>query len=398
MAIRKPKQPDIAEVPAPVTSPDIVEAEAGGLLSIDLAAIVANWRTLAQMTMPIDCAAVVKSDAYGCGIEPVASSLMTAGATTFFVADLSEARRLRALSHDITIYVLNGVLPNTAPAFADANARPVINSLTELAEWDAFVTSAEWHGGAALHVDTGINRLGVTPEDAVALAPRIKGEHHGGIKLLMSHLACAETPEHPLNDKQVRLFREVRLHYRGIPSSLANSSGIFLGPSAHCDLVRPGAALYGINPTPGKTNPMQPVVGLQGRIVQVRHVDRGDAVGYGAAWTAAGPSRIAVVAIGYGDGYARAASAGPDKPAAQAIVGGQLCPLVGRVSMDLLAIDVTATPEGVARRGATAMLIGGAIDVDRLAGWTGTIGYEVLTRLGRRYHRVWTSGSEGNQG
>ena len=385
MANRKPKPPEIVEVAEPVMTPDIVEAESGGLLTINLAAIVANWRTLSQMTMPIDCAAVVKSDAYGCGIEPVADALIEAGATTFFVADLSEARRLRALSPDIAIYVLNGVLPNTAPAFAAANVRPVINSLTELAEWEAFVASAAWHGGAALHVDTGINRLGISPEDAVALAPRIKDDPHGGIKLLMSHLACAEMPEHPLNDKQVRLFREVRLHYRGIPSSLANSSGIFLGPSAHCDLVRPGAALYGINPTPGKPNPMRPVIELKGRIVQVRHVDRGDTVGYGASWKATGSSRIAVVAVGYGDGYSWAAGANLDKPAtAQAILGNQLCPLVGRVSMDLVAIDVTATPEGVARRGATVTLIGGEIDVDHLASWAGTIGYEVLTRLGRR--------------
>ena len=210
----------------------------------------------------------------------VTARLAKAGCKTFFVADLAEGRRVRAIAPEAVIYVLNGVLPGTGPALADANLRPVINSSAELAEWDNFVASNNWRGGAALHIDTGMNRLGITPEEAVALAPRIQSENHG-ITLLMSHLACADTPDHPMNDKQIRLFREIRILFRGIPSSLANSSGIFLGGTMHCDLVRPGAALYGANPTPGRKNPMRPVVELKGRIIQVRHVPRGDTVGYG---------------------------------------------------------------------------------------------------------------------
>jgi alanine racemase len=205
----------------------------------------------------------------------------------------------------------------------------------------------------------------------------------------MSHLACAEIPDHPMNDRQIRMFREVRLLYRGVSSSLANSSGIFLGGTVYCDLVRPGVALYGVNPTPGKTNPMRPVVELKGRIIQVRAVKKGETVGYGAAFAAARPSRIAVVAVGYADGFLRSAGAAKGKPAAEVIVGGKRCPIAGRVSMDLLAVDVTDLAEGAARRGDLAILIGDGISVDELAAGMGTIGYEVLTNLGQRYHRVY---------
>ena len=364
------------------------EAEAGGCLTIDLAALQTNWRLLGQKALPVECAAVVKADGYGCGIEQVGAALAKTGCRTFFVADLSEARRLRAIAPEAVIYVLDGVLPGSGPAFAQAYARPVIGSLVELAEWDHFVAGEDWRGGAALHVDTGMNRLGMSAEEVVALAPRMQKENHG-ITLLMSHLACAETPDHPLNDRQIRLFREIRVQFRGLPASLANSSGIFLGDAAHCDLVRPGAALYGVNPTPGHPNPMRPVVNLQGRIIQVRSVAKGDRVGYGAAWTAKRPSRIAVVAVGYADGYPRAASAADGALGAQAIVAGKRCPLSGRISMDLLVIDVTDVPESNVRRGELATLIGGDISVDDLAAFGGTIGYEVLTRLGRRYHRIY---------
>ncbi len=389
-------EPAIAQPVAPpddkpagtlVTAGPLAE-QAGGILSIDLGAIEANWRALLRQAMPAECAAVIKADGYGCGIEQVAAHLAKAGCKTFFVADLAEARRVRAVAPEPAIYVLNGVLPGTAGSYADIRVRPVIGSMLELAEWDAFSSANQWHGGAALHVDTGMNRLGISVNDAAALAPRIRSENHG-INLLMSHLACAEQPEHPLNERQLSLFREVRMLYRGIPSSLANSSGIFLGQAAHCDMVRPGVALYGVNPIPGQSNPMRPVIELQARIAQVRTVPRGETVGYDAAWTAKRTTRIAVVAVGYADGYLRAASASDEAPGADAIVAGQRCPLAGRVSMDLLAIDITDLPEGAARRGDLAILIGGEMTVDALASAAGTIGYEVLTSLGRRYHRVY---------
>src|SRR5438132_3364253 len=373
-----------AEIPSAAADP----TEASGILTIDLGAVAANWKTLASMTVPVECAAVVKGNGYGCGLEPVTRTLSRAGCSTFFVADVGEGRRVRAIAPDAVIYVLNGVMPGSAQAFAADYLRPVISSTTELAEWDAFVATRNWRGGAALHVDTGMNRLGITVDEAVAIAPRMQSENHG-FTLLMSHLACAEIPDHPMNDRQIRLFREIRLLYRGVPSSLANSSGIFLGGSAYCDLVRPGVALYGANPTPGKKSLMRPVVDLKGRIIQVRPVNKGETVGYGAAFAAARPSRIAVVAVGYADGFLRSASAARGKPAAEVIVAGKRCPIAGRVSMDLLAVDVTDLAEGAARRGDLATLIGDGISVDELAAGMGTIGYEVLTNLGQRYHRVY---------
>jgi alanine racemase len=363
-------------------------AEAGGLLTIDLAAIAANWKRLAGMTVPVECAAVVKADAYGCGIEHVVPSLAKVGCVTFFVADIAEGRRVRASAPAATVYVLNGLAPNTAASFAEANLRPVINSTTELAEWDAFVAAHAWRGGAALHVDTGMNRLGLTPDEAVAMVPRLQTEAHG-IKLLMSHLACADTPNHPMNDRQIRLFRELRILFRGVPSSLVNSAGIFLGGTAHCDLVRPGIALYGGNPIPGQKNPMSPVVELRSRIAQVREIKKGDTVGYGATWAASRAGRIAVITAGYGDGYLRAAGAAKGKPPAHVIIAGKACPVIGRISMDLLAVDVTDLPAGAARRGDFATLIGGTVDIDQLASACGTISYEILTNLGRRYHRIY---------
>src|SRR5262245_20166757 len=264
MTLQDATRQPAAETAAPADS-------AGGVLTIDLGAIEANWKKLGGMTVPVECAAVVKGDAYGCGLEPVTTRLYKAGCRTFFVADAVEGRRVRAVARDAAIYVLNGVLPHSAPAFKDANLRPVINSPAELAEWDTFVSVSGWGGGAALHIDTGMSRLGLTVDEGVAISPRAKLETHG-FTLLMSHFACADVPDHPLNDTQIKLFRELRILYRGIPSSLANSSGIFLGGTVHCDLVRPGAALYGVNPTPGRKNPMRAVVDLKARIVQVRHV------------------------------------------------------------------------------------------------------------------------------
>lgn len=367
--------------------------ETGGMLAIDLDALCANWRDLAARASPAECAAVVKADAYGCGAPQVAAALAREGCGTFFVAHLAEARAVREVASEATIYVLNGVPPGGAAYFAAVRARPVIGSMAELVEWDAFCSVHDWAGGAALHFDTGMNRLGLAIEEAPALAARLKTPGHG-IALVMSHLACADAPDHSLNAKQIERFRQVRLLFNGIEASLANSSGIFLGPSAHCDVVRPGAALYGINPTPAGSNPMRPVVTLKARVLQVRQTPRGESVGYGAAWTAARDSRIAIVAAGYGDGYLRARAAlSGEQPVA--VVAGKRCPVVGRVSMDLTAIDVTALPERAVRRGDFATLIGDGISVDAAADYAGDIGYEVLTSLGRRHHRVWRSSLRG---
>ncbi|MBO0752523.1 MAG: alanine racemase [Bradyrhizobiaceae bacterium] len=381
-----------------VETAEAAALETGGLLTIDLAAIVKNWKSLASRVVPAECAAVVKADAYGLGVEQVAAALFRAGCNTFFVAHVAEARRLRAVAPDAALYVLSGFAPGSAALLAEVNARPVIGSMAEYVEWDAFRVASGWGGSAALHFDTGMNRLGFTLAEAPLFTTRVKMPGHG-ISLVMSHLACADMPGHPLTAQQVEAFRNLRFLFRGLPTSLANSSGIFLGAAAHCDLVRPGAALYGVNPQPGTSNLMEPVVTLKARIVQVREVPRGATVGYGATWTAVRPARIAIVSAGYADGYPRAAGDArgnlkpTSKPAARGgaamVVAGRRCPMAGRVSMDLMAFDVTAVPEARVRRGDDVTLIGDGISVDEVALWSGTIGYEVLTGLGRRYRRQW---------
>ena len=371
-------------------------ASATGVLTIDLEAIVANWRKLEKRGVPAECAAVVKADAYGCGLAPVMQALVAAGCKTFFVATLEEARAARAAVKDVAIYVLDGYFQNCGDVFAQNDCRPVIGDLNELAEWDVFCRRTGWSGGAAIHIDTGMNRLGLTLIEAQGIVPRIVAGDHG-ITLVMSHLACAEALNHPLNAKQVAAFREIASLYSGVPASLANSSGIFLGPQFLFDVVRPGAALYGVNPTPEADNPMQAVVDLKARILHIRNVERGETVGYGATWTARRPSRLAIVAAGYADGYFRAAGSNDGTRGAEVVVAGKRCPVAGRISMDLLAVDVTDLPPNAARRGHLATLIGEGITVDELAHHFGTTGYEVLTSLGGRYARVYKGGTQTSQ-
>ncbi len=380
---RSPQEP---EQPEPIVTGGPPEADAGGILTIDLGAIFDNYRALAVKVMPTECAAVVKGDAYGCGLDRVTATLSRAGCKTFFVAHLDEARRVRAIAPEAVIYVLNGYTAGSGPGFMEAYARPVINSSVELAEWDHFIATSGWHGGAGLHVDTGMNRLGLSIDEMAAVAVRMQTENHG-LTLLMSHFACADQPRHPLNDQQIRQFREIRTLFRGIPGSLANSSGIFLDQSAYCDIVRPGSALYGVNPVPGQPNAMKTVIGLQARVLQVRTVPRNATVGYGATWTARRASRIAVIAAGYADGVLRAASA----TERDVLIAGKRCRIVGRISMDLLTVDVTELPDSAVRRGNLVTLIGGELDLDTVGAQAGTIAYEVLSSLGHRYHRIWKS-------
>jgi alanine racemase len=367
-----------------------LDAAANGVLTVDLDAIVANWRKLEGRGVPAECAGVVKANAYGCGVEQVTRALDHAGCKTFFVATLEEARRARTAAPQATIYVLNGFFAGTGPTFAELNCRPVIGDLAELAEWDAFCNVNGYSGGAAIHIDTGMNRLGIGLAEAQALSARAAQPDHG-ITLVMSHLACAEDLQHPLNGRQAAAFREVARLFTGIPASLSNSSGVFLGPQYQFDLVRPGAALYGVNPTPESDNPMQQVVDVKARVAQVRNVEKGETVGYGATWTARRPTKLAIVAAGYADGYFRAAGGVDGVRTADALVAGKRCPIAGRISMDLMAIDVTDLPSPP-RRGQMVTLVGDGITVDELAHHFGTIGYEVLTSLGNRYQRVYRGG------
>jgi alanine racemase len=387
--------PDPKSIPqGPLLTPEPnLAATATGVLTVDLDAVVANWRKLEKTAVPAECASVVKADAYGCGADQVARALSAAGCKTFFVATIDEARVVRAaVPAAAAIYVLDGFFQNTGEAYARIGCKPVIGDLNELAEWDVFCRRSGWSGGAAIHIDTGMNRLGMTVTEAQGIIPRITAGDHG-ITLVMSHLASAELLNNPANARQLAAFREIASLFSGVPASLANSSGVFLGAQFQFDLVRPGCALYGINPTPEADNPMQPVVELKARIVQIRNVERGDTVGYGGTWTARRPTRIAIVSAGYADGYFRAASANDGTRGAEVVIAGKRCPIAGRISMDLIAVDVTDLDKHAVRRGHMATLIGEGITVDELAHHFGTIGYEVLTSLGKRYARIYKGGA-----
>ncbi len=364
-------------------------SRAGAILTVDLDAIVANWRFLEARVGPASrCAAVVKADAYGLGASRVAPALHAAGCRRFVVATLDEALILRPLLADAEILVLSGPFAGCEEDFPAARLTPVLNSLEQIARWRAL---AGRHGRplpSVLHVDTGMSRLGLRLEEARRLAQDKATLAALQPVLLMSHLACADEPSHPMNRRQLEVFRAARALFPGLAGSLAASSGIFLGSDWHADWCRPGAALYGVRPTESEANPMRPVVRLDGRIIQVRDIDAGESVGYGATHLAQGPGRLATVAAGYADGLFRALG---NRGCGH--LGEYRVPLVGRVSMDLVTFDVTGLPDGLAKAGATINLIGPGNGVDDLGRAAGTIGYEILTALGQRYHRHYLGGS-----
>ncbi len=359
----------------------------GGRLTIDLPALAANWQALADhVGDEVATAAVVKGDGYGIGLEQAAEALAEAGCHTFFVALPDEGVRLRRTVRDAAIYVLDGLIIGSVDTLVVNDLRPVLGSILEIEEW-ASVKRGGARTGAAIHVDTGMNRLGLTPAEARNLAEQRELVETIEPSLLTSHLACADTPDHPLNRRQLNAFRAVRVLLPNIPASLSNSAGIFLGRDYHFDLVRPGIALYGGRAVQTGPNPMRTVVTLEAEVLHVRDVKRDDTVGYGAAETCLQPTRVAVLGVGYADGYHRAAGSSSARPGARAFVRGSSAPLIGRVSMDLLAIDVTHI-HGV-ERGDRVELFGPNVSVDEVADHAGTIGYELLTSLGRRYERAY---------
>jgi len=343
-----------------------------GLLEIDLDAIAHNWRLL-DASHPGATAGVIKADAYGLGAAKVAPKLFAAGCRHFFVAHLEEAVAVRKLVPGALLGVLNGLRAGEAEKFAAQDITPVLGSLTELALW------REASRPAILHLDTGMSRLGFTAAEMTAL-----GTDGLPLDYVMTHLVSADEPGNPRSASQAAAFAAVAGHFPGVQRSLANSYGMFLGPGFHSDLARPGAALYGVNPTPGRRNPMRDVVRLTAPILQIRELSPGETVGYNATWTASRPSRIAVLGVGYADGYHRALS-----NAATARFDGAPVPLVGRVSMDLTTFDVTDTH---AKAGDVLELLGPGHGADALALEAGTNGYEVLTALGRRYERRYIGG------
>ena len=364
-------------------------ARAGAVLTIDLDAIVENWRRIAAHLAPdVRAMAVVKADAYGLGATRIAPALAAAGCARFGVASIDEGIALRRALPEGEILVFSGPFAGTEPDFVAHRLAPILNSPQQIAGWAAHARSINHRLPAVIHVDTGLSRLGLSEKEARAFAADNVVRDAFEMILLMSHLAIAEEPNHPLNREQFDRFALARRLFPGIPASLVASSGIFIGPEWQADWVRPGAALYGVNPIPGKPNPMAQVVHLQGRIVQVRDIDAGRTVGYGATWRASKNTRLAIVAAGYADGLLRSLS-----NRGSAILGETRVPLAGRVSMDLMAFDIGALPAVAARPGDFVTLIGPGNTVDDVGDAAGSNAYEILTGLSRRYHRIWRGGT-----
>jgi alanine racemase len=353
------------------------------VLHVDLGAIAANYATLQTVAPGCEIAGVVKADAYGLGAAAIAPVLWRAGCRTFFTAKLDEAAALRAVLPDAVIYVLEGLAGNEVATFIAARLRPVLNCAVELGLWAAAARRAEKRLAAAIQLETGMCRMGMAEGDLAALAP----DSLDAIEptLVLSHLACADEPASPSNAAQLARFRQLAARLPEAPLSLANSSGCFLGPAYHFAMARPGAALYGINPTPGRPNPMRPVVRIEAPVLRVLQLDAPCAVGYGATYIAEQGARIATIGVGYADGLPRSAG-----NTARALIRGRPVPIVGRVSMDLTTLDVSGLAEDEVTIGTPVSLLAGGCDLDDTAGCAGTIGYELLTHLGRRFRRNYT--------
>ncbi|AHI25180.1 alanine racemase [Komagataeibacter xylinus] len=359
---------------------------AGAMLEIDLGAIAANYRLLNARTGNATCAAVVKADAYGLGAHRVAPVLEQAGANTFFVAHLEEGIRLRPhVAPTARIFVLHGPMPETQAEFTRHDLLPVLNSMDQVAGWRAHADRMGKPLPAALQVDTGMSRFGLSGADVATLADSPDLLDGIDTQLVMSHLACADTPANPANAMQRDRLRAMAARLPAAPLALSASSGIFLGPDYHFDLVRPGAALYGLAPNGDAPNPLHPTVRLAARIVQRRTISAGDGVGYGLTWRATGPRRIATLGIGYADGFLRHGADG----GGCAWLADYRLPILGRISMDSTTIDVSDVPESVLAQATHVDMIGPRRSVDDVARSAGTIGYEVLTALGSRFHRAY---------
>jgi alanine racemase len=327
----------------------------------------------------------IKGEAYGVGLSPAARTFWAAGCRDYFVARPVEGRQLRRILPEANIYVLDGLHGGQAKFYVRHNLIPCLISLDEVRDWARDGRKQP----CTLHVDSGINRMGLSEAEFDTLLADKALLKRLNIALLMSHLASSDDPAAAMNERQLTRFREIRKKLPQVPASLANSSGIFLGKSYHFDLVRPGVALYGGNPVAPKRNPMKAVATLEAVVRQVRTVPKGETVGYSTTWKAPRDSRIALAGAGYRDGVPRKLSSSKVDGPAQVFIAGKRCPIVGRVSMDMLAIDVTSLAAGKVKPGDRAELFGPHISVDEAAAWAGTISYELLTHLGPRYARVY---------
>ncbi len=368
---------------------DQIPAGATGFIAVDLSQIRANWQALARLVEPAECGAVVKANAYGVGAQRVIPALFEAGCRSFFVATLDEAAKARPLAPGSAIYVLDGLLPHTARELARLGAIPVLTSLEEARMWAVLARERSSAPPSALHIDTGLHRLGMSAPDVAVLARDPVLLRRLGVSLVMSHLACADEPDNPMNREQLDVFTRARASFPATRASLAASDGLLLGADYHFDLVRPGYALYGGQAARECTAPVAPVLRVCAMVLQVDEVPAGGRIGYAASYRAQSPRRIATIAAGYADGVFRHAGATNAKPGGHVAIGGKLAPVVGRVSMDLITVDVTDVGEPAPRRGDWVDIIGPELPLEAVGTAAGTIGYEVLTRLGTRFHRIY---------
>lgn len=359
---------------------NIADPPPTGVIEVDLSALADNYRLMRAQAHGAEVAAAVKADAYGLGAGRVGKALWDAGCRRFFVATVDEGAALRRMLPQAEIAVLNGLMAGDEAAVRESRLTPVLNDPEQVRRWDAACAGAGERGAVMIHVDTGMNRLGMTLAQAEALAA--SPPDNVRIAVVMSHLACARQSHHPMNARQLQRFRQARALFPDAQASLANSAGLLLGEDYCFDLARVGIALYGGNPVEGWPNPMKPVVRLGARILQERHVAPGETVGYDATFTAARPTRLAVIAAGYADGWPTSASG-----RGKAEVDGVVVPFAGRVSMDLIALDVTDIPAGRTAPGAVVDLIGPRWTLDDAADAAGLISYELLTGLSRRFDR-----------
>ncbi len=376
---------------------------AGGRLTVDLGALAANWRQLDAVTGRAQTAAVVKGNGYGLGIEPVCRALAGAGCTIFFVALASEGLRVRATAPEAEIFVLNGVNRDNVAVVAESGMVPVLGSVAELEIWADYWRAHGSRRPCAVHIDTGMNRLGLTLGQARDYFSDRKRRLALTPILVMSHLACADLPDNPMNAAQRERFLAATALFEGVQASLSNSAGLFLGTDYHFDLVRPGIAIYGGQAVENMPNQMSSVAKLEGRIVQIRTVKKGETVGYGASYSADRVTKIAIISVGYADGYPRSASSSGvplralETPGGYGSIAGHKVPIAGRVSMDLTAFDVTDIPDQVLESQQWIELFGANVTLDDTARAAGTIGYEMLTGLGERYQRVYLDPGTGGK-
>lgn len=358
----------------------------GARLTVDLGALKRNWQALDKVSRGALTGAVVKGDAYGTGLPQAARAFHQAGARFFFVATPDEGIVVRAtLPEDAHIFVLNGLYPGAAPLYVGERLMPCLCSIPMLEEWMQACLARSESLPAALHFDTGINRLGFRLNEA-PVVKRMLDQLGYAPQMVMSHLACADQPQHEKNRAQLALFSSVLSQFPNVPASLANSAALMTGREYHFQMVRPGVALYGGRAVQGRRNPMSPVVRLDAPILQVKDVRTGESTGYGALQTVSRDSRIAVVGIGYADGFFRHQSSTNSRAGGRVVVRNQYAPVIGRVSMDMIQIDVTDLPEPP-YPGEMVEVLGPNISVDDQADIGNTIGYEILTSLKGRYVR-----------